>query len=461
MTAGVDRSHLPEPGEAPQPDFPKLQRAELGNGLDVVLVERHGTPLVRLSLLVDAGYAADLLASEGTAAFAAAMLDEGTESRSSIDISDQVAALGATLNTNADLDATEVSMTALKANLAPSLDLFADVALHPSFPAAEVDRLRAERIAAVQREKASPIAIALRTLPKLMFGEGNAYATSFTGSGTEASLAAIQRDDLASFHDTWFKPNNATLVVVGDTTMAEIRPQLERLFADWKPGDVPQLNIAPVENRPAEVYLVDRPGSVQSMILAGHVVAPKANPQEQELQAVQEVFGGSFTSRLNMNLREDKGWAYGAAAFIPDTAAQRPLILWAPVQSDQTGPAMQEMLAEAKGVEGGKPITEAELDRVKKDGTLSLPGSWETTGELSNAVEEVVRYGLPDDYWAHYPENLANLDLAGVRAEATKVLEPDHLIWVVVGDRAKVEQQIRDAGFTDIHQIDADGEPVE
>ena len=161
-----------------------------------------------------------------------------------------------------------------------------------------------------------------------------------------------------------------------------------------------------------------------------------------------------------MNLREDKGWAYGAAAFIPDTAAQRPLIFWAPVQADKTGPAMQEMLAEAKNMQGAKPATEAELERVKKDRTLSLPGSWETTGELSNAVEEVVRYDLPDDYWEQYPASLAHLDLPAVRAAAASTLEPDHLIWVVVGDREKVEQQIHDAGFETIHQIDADGEPV-
>jgi zinc protease len=459
-TAGIDRSTLPEPGGAPQPDFPKLQRAELGNGLDVVVVERHGTPLVRLSLLVEAGYAADQLAREGTAAFAAAMLDEGTASRSALDVSDQVAALGATLGTGADLDVTEVSMTALETNLEPSLELFADVALNPAFPAAEVERLRAERIAAIQREKASPINIALRTLPKLMFGAGHAYATSFTGSGTEASVAAMSRDELARFHQTWFKPDNATLVVVGDTTMAEIRPRLERLFGGWQAGEVPKLNIAPVDNRPAEVYLVDRPGSIQSVILAGHVVAPKANPREQEVQAANEILGGGFTSRVNMNLREDKGWAYGAGTFVPDTAAQRPLILWAPVQADQTGPAMQEVLAELRAVTADEPLTEAELERVKMDRTLSLPGSWETTGELSAAVEEVVRYGLPDDYWEHYPEALARLDLATVREVAGETFHPDQLIWVVVGDRAKVEQQIRDAGFSEIRLIDADGEPV-
>ncbi len=459
--SGVDRAHLPEPGEAPQPAFPKLQRAELANGLDLVVVERHGVPLVRLSLLVDSGYAADQMGREGTAAFAAAMLDEGTSSRSSLEISDQVAALGATLESGADLDALEVSMTALEANLAPSLELFADVALNPAFPAAEVERLRAERTAAIQREKASPIGIALRTLPKLIFGDGHAYATSFTGSGTEASLAALTRDELVRFHQTWFKPNNATLVVVGDTSMAELRPRLERLFGGWQRGDVPQLNIAPVENRPAEVYLVDRPGSIQSVILAGHVVAPKANPREQELQAANEILGGGFTSRVNMNLREDKGWAYGAGTFVPDTAAQRPLILWAPVQSDQTGPAMQEVLAELRGMQSGEPATEAELERVKKDRTLSLPGSWETTGELAGAVEEVVRFGLPDDYWERYPEALAKLDLATVRGVAAETFHPDQLVWVVVGDRAKVEQQIRDAGFSEIRLIDADGEPVE
>jgi len=458
---GADRSVLPEPGPAPQPDFPELQRTTLANGLEVVLVERHAAPLVRLALLVESGYAADQLGRPGTASFVAEMLDEGTETRGALEISDQVAALGATLGTYAELDVVGVQMTALKANLADSLDLFADVALNPAFSEAEVERLRAERIAAIQREKAAPVSIALRTLPPLMYGDGHAYATSFTGSGTEASVAALERDELTAFHDTWFKPNNATLIVVGDTTLAEMKPRLEGLFAGWQRDEVPRRNISAVDNGPGRVYLVDRPGSVQSMILAGYVLPPKDNPDEQEMQAVIDALGGGFTSRLNMNLREDKGWAYGVGMFLIDTAAQRPLIYYAPVQSDKTGPAMSEMMAEMAALLAAEPVTAAELERMQKDEILSLPGSWETTGELANAIEEVVRYDLPDDYWAEYPAAIQALDLAGVRETAPGVVLPGNMTWVVVGDRAQIEEQIRAAGFDEIRLIDADGQAVE
>jgi zinc protease len=459
--SGVDRSTVPEPGAAAEPEFPALQRTELSNGLDVVLVERHAVPVVDLTLMVDSGYAADAGGVEGTAAYTLAMLDEGTESRDSIEISDDLARLGATLGTGADLDVAFVRMSALKAQLAPSLELMADVVLHPSFPEGEVERLRAERLAAIQREKVSPFGIALRLMPKLVYGPGHAYATSFTGLGSEATVSSISRDDLAAWHDTWFKPNNATLVVVGDTSLDELKPLLERLFAGWKRGDVPTKNVTTIANRDSEVYFIDRPGSIQSVILGGLVVPPRGGDQELGIETMTEVLGGSFVSRLNMNLREDKSWSYGAGSFVPDAAGQRPLLMFAPVQSDATGPAMAEALKEVRMLRDGKPVTAAELDRVKKDRTLSLPGSWETSPEVSNAVQEIVRFDLPDDYWAQYPEELNALDLDQVHAATQSTLTPDKIIWLVVGDRAAVEQQVRDAGFTDIHFIDADGKPVE
>ena len=458
---GIDRSTLPQPGEMPAPEFPAIERAGLSNGLEVVLVQRDAMPLVQVTLMVDSGYAADQGAAEGTAAFTMAMLDEGTAGRSAIDLSDELARLGAGLGAGADLDVAFVNLQAVKANLGPSLELMADVVLNPSFPEAEVDRLRAERTAAVQREKVSPVGIALRLMPKLLFGRGHAYATSFTGLGSEASLAEIDRDDLVRWHATWFKPDNATLVVVGDVGMAEVRPQLERLFAGWKRGEVPRKNVTPVANGERVVYFIDRPGSIQSFILAGQVAPPRGGAQELAFDTVVEVLGGGFVSRLNMNLREDKGWAYGAGAFLPDAAGQRPLLVFAPVQSDQTGPSMAEVLKETRGILAGRPVTVAELERVKKDEILSLPGSWETTGEVSDAVEEIVRFGLPDDHWARYPKQLYGLDLAAVNEAAADVLEADRMVWLVVGDRAQVEQQVRDAGFDDLRFIDADGKAVE
>jgi zinc protease len=458
---GVDRAQLPAPGEPPAPRFPAFERVELANGLDVVVAERHAVPVVRLGLLVDAGYAADQHDGPGTASFAMDVLDEGTTSRDALAISDELARLGATLGTGSDLDTSVVEMTALQNKLAEALELFADVVLHPAFPAKEIERLRAERLAAIEREKVSPIPIALRVMPGLLFGEGHAYATPWTGSGTSEAIQALTRDDLVDFHQRWFKPGNATLVVVGDTTLAAVRPHLERLFGGWAGGEVPAKTLAAVDHRPAsEVYLIDRPGSIQSVILAGHVAPPRAGSPEAALQAANDVLGGNFVARLNMNLREDKSWAYGAGSFVFDARGQRAWIAYAPVQGDQTGPAMMEVRKELTGILDGSPVTAAELGRVKKDRVLSLPGSWETGGAVSDALEEIVRYGLPDDYWSRYPDELAALDLGTVQQAAGTLIHPDRLVWLVVGDRAKIEEQIRAAGFEEIHLLDSDGRPV-
>ncbi len=460
--SGVDRAQLPEPGPAPAPSFPRIQRARLANGLEVVLAERHAVPVVQLQLLVDSGYASDQTATEGTADFAMDVLDEGAGERDSLAISDELARLGATLDTDAGLDFCSVDMTALVENLDASLALFADVALHPSFPAAEVERLRAERLAAIQREKVSPFPIALRVMPRLLYGEGHPYATPWTGTGTEASVAALTRDDLVRFHDTWFKPGNSTLVVVGDTTLDTLRPRLERLFGGWRQGEVPAKELARVAPRDAStVYLVDRPGSIQSIVIVGELAPPRNNPDEMALEAVNEVLGGSFVSRLNMNLREDKHWAYGSGSFLIDALGQRPWLAYAPVQTDQTGPSMREMAKELRGVAGGSPVTAAELARVKSDRTLELPGRWETSGEVADAVQELVRFDLADDYWDRYPAEVAALDLDAVHQAAQRHLRPDGLVWVVVGDRAQVTDQIHAAGFDHIVLIDADGHPAD
>jgi zinc protease len=459
--AGVDRARLPAPGEAPAPEFPTFQRARLANGLEIILAERRAVPVVRLGLMVDAGYAADQHGAPGTASFAMDVLDEGTTRRDALAISDELARLGATLASGSDLDTSVVGMTAVAARLPAALDLFADVVLHPSFPSQEIERLRAERLAAIEREKASPIPIALRVMPGLLFGEGHAYATPWTGSGTAEAVKALTREDLVRFHRTWFRPDNATLVVVGDVAMAELRPQLERLFGGWQAGAVPDKRLAEVEHRAhPEVYLIDRPGSIQSVILAGHVAPPRAGGPEAALQAANDVLGGNFVSRLNMNLREDKSWSYGAGSVLFDARGQRAWLAYAPVQSDQTGPSMVEVQKELTGILGGAPITPEELSRVQRDRVLSLPGSWETGAAVADALEEVVRYGLADDYWSHWPQELADLDTEAVREAAGALIHPDRLVWLVVGDRSQVEAQIRAAGFDEIRLLDAEGRPV-
>ncbi|MBA3892588.1 MAG: insulinase family protein [Gemmatimonadales bacterium] len=460
-TSGTDRSRLPESGAPPEATFPRFERATLANGLGIVLARATSIPQVRFSLLLDAGYAADQFGIPGTASLAMAMLDEGTRTRSSIGISDELAALGANLHTGSGLDVSAVTLEALKDKLDASLAVYADVVLNPSFPRADFERLKRQRLAQIQQEKADPVGMALRVFPGLLYGPGHAYANPWTGSGTEESTGRISRGDLIEFHRTWFKPNNATLLVVGATTMAEIRPRLERAFAGWARGSVPVKNIGAVEQHPrSTVYLLDRPDAIQSLILVGNVAPPKANPDEPAIETMNQVLGGSFTSRVNMNLREDKHWSYGAFTFFRDAKGQRPFVTYAPVQTDKTKEALVELRNELRGILTDRPPTAEELAGAKSELTLTLPGIWETMAAISGTLADIVTFGLDDRYYDTYGDEIRSQTVASVQAAAKAVIHPENLVWVVVGDRSKIEVGIRKLNLGELRFIDVDGKPL-
>ena len=457
-SSAVDRSKLPEPDAQGDAKFPAFERTELSNGLKIILAERHSTPLVIFDLLADAGSAADQFASPGTARLAMDMLDEGTARRTSLQISDELAALGANLNAQSGLDSSSVHLSTLTATLDRALDVYADVILNPSFPEADFKRLQKQLVARIQRERTEPVSMALRVFPKILYGNGHAYGNPLTGSGTEASVEKLTRSDMKKFHDTWFKPNKATLIIVGDTTLNEIKPKLEKLFGGWRPGNVPPKNISQVEQqRKSVVYLIDRPDSLQSVILAGHVAPPKLNPDEIAIETMNTVLGGTFTSRVNMNLREDKHWSYGAFTFLWPARGQRPFIAYAPVQTDKTKESLIELEKELRGILGKQSITEKELNTAQKNQTLQLPGTWETDGAVASSFGEIVTFGLPDDYFTTYPARVRSLSVSDVDKAAREIVHPDQLIWVVVGDRSKVASGIRELGWGEIQLLDADG----
>jgi zinc protease len=453
----VDRKQMPAVGAPPEVRFPRFERASLANGLKIILAERHAIPVVRLSLLLDAGAAADQFAVPGTASLAMTMLDEGTATRTSLQISDELALLGANLGAGSNLDTSFVTLSALKDKLDPSLDIYADVILHPSFPESDFLRVQKLQLAGIQQEKDSPVGMALRVLPKLIFGPGHAYGNPFSGSGYEATVAKLTRDELVKFHRTWFKPNHATLVVVGDTTLAELKPKLDKLFRGWEGGPVPQKNIAAVGLKKSAVFILDKPDAPQSFILAGYAAPSSADPDNIAIEAMNQVLGGDFISRINMNLRENKHWSYGAQSFLPDARGQRPFIVFAPVQADKTKESIAEIAGELEGILDKKPVTPDEFNNVKTNMVLQLPGRWETMAAVQGSLSEMVQYGLPDDYFQKYPARVRQLTLDDVAKAAKKTVHPENVQWVVVGDRAKIEPKIRELGFTEIHLIDADG----
>ena len=461
----VDRSSgPPEVTEFPAASFPARETTRLSNGLDVILARRDAVPVIDFNLMLDAGYAADLFTLPGTARMTMDMLDEGTTSRTALEIAEELEGLGTTLFAGSNLDMSTVRMSTLKENLDASLDLFADVVLNPSFPEAEFERRLRQQLAAIARERVQPIGMAMRVFPRLIYGAGHAYSQPLSGSGTEDTLNALSLEGLRAFHDTWFRPGNATLIVVGDVTLAELEPALEARLAGWEPGEVPRKNLGEVDPQPETVvYLIDRPDSEQSIIFAGHVAPPKSDSRDLQIAAMNNILGGGFTGRVNMNLREDKGWSYGAQSQIIDTAGQRPFLVLAPVQTDRTAESMAEIDREISSIRtgGDQPPTSDELARVKDQRTLTLPGRWETNRAVMADIVQMVRFGLPDDHWETYAAAVRSLSLAEIQAEADRVLQPDRMIWVVVGDRARIEESIRELDLGEIRFLDADGNPVE
>ncbi|MES1924523.1 pitrilysin family protein [Salinisphaera sp. T31B1] len=456
----VDRDSLPEFGDAATLDLPDVQHATLSNGLKIRLAERHASPVIQMRMVFDAGYAADPADAPGTASLAMGMLDEGTTHRDALAISSDLDAIGANLSSSASLDASSVSLSTLTTALDPALDIYADVLRHADFPAQEFERLKKQRLAAIAQEKREPTSLALRTLGPLLYGNRHAYGTPLTGTGTTAAVQAMTVADVEAYARTWLRPDNATLVVVGDTTLAELKPKLEAHLGDWAPeadGPRPDKRLpevaAPDQTR---IYLVDRPGSNQSTVIAGNVAPPKSSDADIAMETVNAVLGGMFNSRLNLNLRENKHWSYGARSLLMNARAQQPFIAYASVQGDKTAPAIDEMRRELSDIRGERPVIDSELSAAQANLTRSLPGDNETTPALASTLTQSVIYDLPDDYYDSYVQRIRGLDSAQLTQAARQMIDADALTWVVVGDLDEIESSIRALGWGKVEVVAAD-----
>ena len=459
--SALDRSTgVPQVATFPDLSFPAIQRGTLSNGIEVILAERHSIPVVQVQMVFDAGYAADQGRKLGTSSFAMAMLDEGTKKLDSIAISETAQRLGARIGAGSGLDRSSAYLNALKVELAPSLDLLADIVRNPAFREADVARIRGQWLAGIAQEKTQPSSLALRTLPPLLYGDKHAYGIPFTGSGTDQSIQSLQVADLQRFHTDFVRPDNVKIIVAGDTTLAEISAQLERVFGDWKaPATaIPQKNIgtAKAQKKP-RVFLIDRPESPQTLILTGLLAPSTKAANALEIQTMNAAFGGTFTSRLNMNLREDKRWAYGASSFLTDAIGQRPFMTYASVQTDKTAESAAEVLKEARAVIGDKPLTDAEISKIKAQRVRALPGSFETTGSVLSALNGIVLYERPDNYVQTLKSRYEHLQDKAVEAAAREVIQPEAMTWVIVGDLKQIEQPVRKLKLGEVTVVDADG----
>ena len=460
----VDRkAGVPKTTSYPDLKFPALQRATLKNGTTVVLAERHDIPVVQMSYEFDGGYSADVGHKLGTSSFAMGMLDEGAGDLDSLAFGNRAETLGANFGAGASLDGASVYLSALKENLDPSLSLFATMLRHPRFEASEVDRIKASWIAGIAQEKVNPNAAAMRVLPPLLYGEGHPYAIPFTGSGTEASIGSLTRDDLVAYQQAWIRPEGATLIVVGDTTLKEIVPILDKHFGDWKGvGTAPTATAIAEVARPTSprVFLIDQPGAVQANIFAAELVPSSKDAGAVRFDMANAVIGGDFTARLNMNLREDKHWSYGARSTAYNAFGQRPWMAVAPVQIDKTAESVGEMQREiSEYVSGKKPATTEELARMQAIQIRGLPGQYETANAVLGTIGSIVRYDRPDDYVFERKAEIEAMTTAQV-TESARTIDANALTWVVVGDLKQIEKPIRALKLGDVQVLDASGKVV-
>ncbi|MYN18917.1 insulinase family protein [Rugamonas sp. FT107W] len=455
----IDRKALPALGEPPAVSFPPMQRARLANGLNVLLIERHGAPIVDAALAVDAGVASDSAAKSGLASLALELLDKGTRTRDAFQLSNALESQGAQLSTGTQADQSLVRLQSTAANLGASFGLMADAVLNASFPADQFKLQKQRRIAQIAQEKSSPGGSAQRVMSGLLYGADSAYGKP--ASGDDKTVEALTRDDLVNWHRDWFKPGSATLVVTGDTTMEKLMPMLESSFGKWAAGSAPAKAavIAPA-TQGGRVFLIDRPDAPQSMIMAAHVSLPHGQPDELAMEPVMQNFGGMSTSRLNRNLRLDKHWSYGTSAFLTNVRGQRAFTVMAPVQTDKTKEAMLEVAKEIKGVAGERPLAGDEYASIMRNMSSRLAARFEPIAALESAALQSVNLRLPDDYWSNYASRIGALTPAQLNEAAPKYIHPEQLVWLVVGDVRKIEAGVRELGWGEVIKLDANGQPL-
>jgi predicted Zn-dependent peptidase len=430
--------------------FPAIEHAALSNGIPVALARRSAIPKLVLSLEFDAGYAADALDTPGTQGLMLEMLDEGTTTRDATEIAEAQERLGARIDIDGTLDTSTVTLTALSDNLAPSLDLLADMVLHPAFAPDEVARLKAKTQADLAQTLSTPNALATRSLGASLFGN-HPYAQPADGLGQAASLAALTPENLRAAHTRWLRPDLARITVVGDISMDELKPMLERAFGSWQAPAVPAPDKplgAAIPAASSRIVLIDRPNSPQSVIMAGRVLPITGRtPDIEALDLADDVLGGGFLSRLNQDLREDKGWSYGVASQVSQPVGPRSFVVRAPVQADRTGDAIAAIIAQMRAFPAGKPITEEELQRVTEGTIRELPNQFETNAAVQAGIRKNALLGRPEDYYLTLAAKFRAIGTDAIAAAATRYLRPAGLTFVVVGDRRIVEPQLKKLGL--------------
>ncbi len=451
----IDRSEgIPYPKEKLTYSFPNIQSSTLVNGSKLVLVERNDLPLVELQVIFDKGYAFEKEDELGLVNFTMSMVDEGTKKYSSLKYSEMQDSLGSSVSFGSSIDTTYASMSSLKVNLEPTLDLFKEALLNPTFPKDELERVRGRWLASIDQELNNPNAMGRRVIRPMVYGKGHPYAKA-SASGTKETVQKFTREDLVKMFKLLTNPSEATFIVTGDISLEEAAALLNKKFSSWK-GKVANnevdLYLVDDQEKP-RIFLIDKPGAIQSVILAAQLLPPTNSDDDILIDAMNYAIAGSFTSRLNMNLREDKSWSYGARASVGYSKGQRLMQVSAGVQTDKTAPAVLEVIKEYNSYLTDNPITSEELSKIKKSKSFRSPGQYETLGSLLSGIGDIVIYDRGFDYLDAISNKRDAMKLEDVRDTTKKYLDPSKWTWVIVGDLNEIEEQIRSLNIADVEII--------
>ncbi len=451
------RKDMPKPGTVKAAQFPTPDQFTLPNGLKVIVSERRELPVVSASLVFASGSGANPADMPGLANFTAAMLDEGTKTRNALQIADETARLGATLATASTMDQSQISVTSLAAQFPRALDLLADVAQNPTFPPEEVERQRASRLANLVAAKSNPAQIAARVMASALYGTAHPYG--YTELGTEASNKAMSRATMEDYWKQQLVPGNAALVVVGAVSRKELEAMTTKAFAGWAGKAAARTKLPAPGGTTAKLVIVDMPGAAQTQVRVASVGVPRATPDFEALEVVNTLLGGLFSSRINLNLREDKGYTYGAFSTFAFRQEAGPFFVGAGVRTDATAPAVTEIYNEIKKMKDVE-VTMDELTLGKDSLVRSMPGRFETTSQAAASFATLFVYDLGLDYYSKYIERVVGIDAAVAHAAARKHLQPERMLVVAVGDRQKIEAELKKLNLGAAEYRDVDGNVI-
>ena len=453
----VDRSKgIPYPTEKLSYSFPTIKSAILENGSKLVLAERNDLPLVQLEIVFNNGYAIESDNELGLVNFTMSMVDEGTDKYNSLEFAEMQESLGSGIGFGSSIDTTYASMSSLKVNLEKTLDLFKEGLLNPTFPQVELDKVKKRWLAGIDQELNSPASMANREIRTLVYGSGHPYAKA-SSSGVKNTVENFTREDLQGMYAKLTNPNDATFIVTGDISLADATELLNKKFSNWKSPDkaIAQVDLFNVNDQASpRVFLIDKPGAIQSYILAAQLLPPTNSDDDILIDYMNYAIAGSFTSRLNMNLREDKSWSYGVRTSTGYSQGQRLMRMTAPVQTDKTAPAIIEILREYNEYINSSPINEEELSKIKNARTLRLPGQYETLGALLGGIEDIVKYNRDFDYLDTIADKRNSIKLEDVQSATTKYLDTNKWTWVIVGDLNEIENPVRDLNIGPVKIIE-------